>query len=72
MILELAILDVKPGRYLLLVSWERLEDHTEGGKTHIGLINPSDMLSSLSAYPELARTAQEVEQKTMKMVDEAR
>ena len=49
----------------------RISVFTEGGKTHIGLIKPSQMLSSLSDDPELGKTAQEVEQKTIKMVDEA-
>jgi heme-degrading monooxygenase HmoA len=30
MILEVAILNVKPGLYLLLVNWATLEDHTIG------------------------------------------
>jgi uncharacterized protein (DUF302 family) len=50
----------------------RISVFTEGGKTRIGLIRPTDMLSSLSQDPALLGVAQEVEAKTIQMIDEAR
>ncbi len=50
----------------------RISVYTEGGKTHIGMIKPAAILSSLSQDPALAVVAQEVEQKTMQMIDEAK
>ena len=49
----------------------RISVYTENGKTWIGMIKPAQMLSALSADPALAKIAQEVEEKTMSMVDEA-
>jgi uncharacterized protein (DUF302 family) len=49
----------------------RISVFTEGGKTKIGLIKPVEMLASLSDDPELATVAEEVERKTIQMVDEA-
>ena len=46
--------------------------YTDGGKTMIGLIRPAQILSGLSDDPELARVAQEVEEATIRMVDEAK
>lgn len=45
---------------------------TDKGTTKIGLIKPGQMLSALSQDPALAQVAQEVEDKTMQMVDEAK
>jgi uncharacterized protein (DUF302 family) len=50
----------------------RISVYTEGGKTCIGMIKPSGILSSLSQDPALKIIAQEVEEKTMRMVDEAK
>lgn len=50
----------------------RISVFTEKGKTKIGLIKPVEMLSSLSQDAALIHVAQEVEDKTMQMVDEAR
>ena len=50
----------------------RISVYTEGGKTRIGMIKPSGILSALSQDAALAKVAQEVEEKTMRMVDEAR
>jgi len=50
----------------------RISVYTEGGKTHIGMIKPAAILASLSQSPELAKVAQEVEQKAMQMMDEAK
>lgn len=50
----------------------RISVFTEGGKTKIGLIKPMRMLSALSEDPELMEIAQEVEHKTIQMIDEAK
>lgn len=50
----------------------RISVFTERGQTKIGLIKPVQMLESLSQDAELARVAEEVERKTIQMVDEAR
>ena len=50
----------------------RISVFTEKGKTKIGLIKPVPMLAALSQDPALLRIANEVEQKTMQMVDEAK
>ena len=50
----------------------RISVFTESGKTRIGLIRPAQMLASLSQDPALLDVAREVEEKTLRMVDEAR
>lgn len=50
----------------------RISVFTDNGKTRIGLIRPAEMLSGLSRDPALLQVAQEVERKTMQMVDEAK
>jgi uncharacterized protein (DUF302 family) len=50
----------------------RISVYTEGGKTRIGMIKPSGILSALSQNAGLAVVAREVEEKTMRMVDEAK
>lgn len=50
----------------------RISVWTEDDTTRIGLIKPGEMLSALSQDPALARVALEVEEKTIRMVDEAR
>lgn len=50
----------------------RISVFTEKGKTKIGLIKPVDMLSTLSRDPALAEVAREVEEKTMRMIDETK
>jgi uncharacterized protein (DUF302 family) len=50
----------------------RISVFTEKGKTKIGLIKPVPMLSALSQDPALVQVAQEVEDKTIQMVDEAK
>jgi len=50
----------------------RISVFTEQGKTKIGLIKPAQMLSALSEDPALVQVAQEVEEKTIQMVDDAR
>ncbi|MCO6511340.1 MAG: DUF302 domain-containing protein [Aridibacter famidurans] len=49
----------------------RISVYTEAGKTKIGLIRPEEMLAGLSDDPEIKEVAREVEEKTIKMVDEA-
>lgn len=50
----------------------RISVFTQEGKTKIGLINPVQMLSALSKDAALLQVAQEVEEKTIQMVDEAK
>ena len=50
----------------------RISVFTENTKTKIGLIRPAQMLSALSQDEGLAQTAQEVEEKTIQMIDEAK
>ncbi len=50
----------------------RISVFTEQGKTMIGLIKPAQMLSALSADKALAEIASEVEDSTIRMIDEAR
>lgn len=50
----------------------RISVFTQHGRTNVGLIKPVQMLAALSQDPALARIAREVEEKTIKMVDEAK
>lgn len=50
----------------------RISVYTEGGKTRIGMIKPAKMLADLSEDPSLRGVADEVEAKTVKMIDEAK
>jgi len=50
----------------------RISVFTDKGKIRIGLIKPAEMLSALSQDVALGQIAQEVEEKTMRMVDEAK
>lgn len=50
----------------------RISVFTDKGKTKIGLIRPVQMLSALSRDEALAQVAKEVEEKTIRMVDEAK
>lgn len=50
----------------------RISVFTDKGSTKIGLIKPAQMLSALSPDPALAEVAREVEETTIRMVDEAR
>ena len=50
----------------------RISVFTEKGKTKIGLIKPVQMLSALSKDAALVQVAKEVEEKTIKMVDDAK
>ncbi len=50
----------------------RISVFTDKGKTQIGLIRPAQMLSALSQEAELVQVSEEVETKTIQMVDEAK
>ena len=50
----------------------RISVFTDKGKTKIGLIKPVQMLSALSQDPALVEVSEEVESKTILMVDEAK
>lgn len=50
----------------------RISVYSEGGKTRIGMIKPGGILASLSQDAALAVVAREVEEQTMRMIDEAR
>ncbi len=50
----------------------RISVYTEKGATYIGMIEPAQMLASLSDNAVLAVVAKEVEGKTMQMIDEAK
>ncbi len=50
----------------------RISVYTENNETKIGLIKPVPMLASLSQDKTLQQTAKEVEDKVIKMVDEAK
>lgn len=47
----------------------RISVFTENNQTKIGLIKPAQMLSALSDNPTLIEVANEVESKTIKMID---
>jgi len=50
----------------------RVSVYTENGSTKIGFVKPGRMLSALSNDAELARIAVEVEEKMVRMVEEAK
>ncbi|MDD4927980.1 MAG: DUF302 domain-containing protein [Gallionella sp.] len=50
----------------------RISVYTEKGKTRIGMIRPVPMLLALSDDEALTRVAQEVEEKIIQMIDEAK
>jgi uncharacterized protein (DUF302 family) len=50
----------------------RISVYTYRGKTHIGLIKPLQMLRALSQEAAVVRVAEEVEKKTIMMVNEAK
>ena len=50
----------------------RISVYTEAGKTMIGLIKPVRVLSALSLDEELMEVALEVQDATIKMIDEAK
>ncbi|RUM93068.1 MAG: hypothetical protein DSZ27_01075 [Thiomicrospira sp.] len=50
----------------------RISVYTEKGQTKIGMIEPAKMLATLSDDAALQEIAKEVEQKIIKMIDEAK
>lgn len=50
----------------------RISVYSENGQTKIGMIKPKAMLSALSDSPELLEVAQEVEEATMAIIDQAK
>ena len=50
----------------------RISVFTEKGKTKIGFINPTQMLSALSKDAAIAQVAKEVEEQTVRIVDESK
>ncbi len=50
----------------------RISVYTEKGQTRLGLITPVTMLTSLSQDPDLVPVAREVEEKTIRMIEEAK
>jgi uncharacterized protein (DUF302 family) len=50
----------------------RISVYTQDGATRIGMIRPADMLAALSPEPALRAIADEVENATMAMIDEAK
>ena len=50
----------------------RISVFTEEGSTKIGLIKPAQMLTALSENPALLEIANEVEEKTIQMVNKAK
>ena len=50
----------------------RISVYTENNKTRIGMVKPAQILSSLSQDAALAKIANEVEEATITMIDEAK
>jgi uncharacterized protein (DUF302 family) len=50
----------------------RISVFTDNGHTKIGLIKPAKMLSALSEEASLVQVSEEVEAKTIQMIDEAK
>lgn len=50
----------------------RISVYTQNGKTKIGMIKPTEMLAMLSQDPALRQVAQEVDDKTTLMINEAK
>lgn len=49
----------------------RISVYTDGGKTRIGMVEPRDVLSTLSVDPRMDWIAREVGNATRQMIDEA-
>jgi len=50
----------------------RISVYEEGGQTRIGMVRPTALLAGLSESPHLREVAEEVEQATIRMIDEAK
>lgn len=49
----------------------RISVYTEQGQTYLGLVKPAEMLAALSDDTQLSAIAEEVEQKTIQMINDA-
>ena len=58
-------------RLSLALPW-RISVFTENGATRIGLIRPEQMLACFGQSPELARVAQEYEERMIQIIDDVR
>jgi len=50
----------------------RISVYEDGGQTRIGMVRPTALLASLSESPGLREVAEEVEQATIRMIEEAK
>jgi len=50
----------------------RISVYEEGGQTRIGMVRPTALLAGLSESPSLREVAEEVEQATIRMIDDAK
>jgi len=50
----------------------RISVYEDGGQTRIGMVRPTALLASLSESPSLREVAEEVEQATIRMIDDAK
>lgn len=50
----------------------RISVYQQDGRTRIGMVRPTALLAGLSSAPGLADVAREVEQATIRMIDQAR
>jgi len=50
----------------------RISVYEDGGQTRIGMVRPTALLASLSESPSLREVADEVEQATIRMIDDAK
>jgi uncharacterized protein (DUF302 family) len=50
----------------------RISVYTEAGKTHLGLIEPAKILAELSTDAQLSEVAEEVQNKTIAMIEAAK
>lgn len=50
----------------------RISVYEEGGQTRIGMVRPTALLASLSESPSLREVAEEVEQATIRMIEDAK
>jgi len=50
----------------------RISVYEEGGQTRIGMVRPTALLAGLSESPSLREVAEDVEQATIRMIDDAK
>jgi len=50
----------------------RISVYEEGGQTRIGMVRPTALLAGLSESPSLREVAEEVEQATIRMIEDAK